>query len=76
MSRITTNVFAPPTSDKDLMELAGYHAYMNYDVRTKLKINDSNYTVLNTKNNGRDQRWGGKAHVSISIPCFKFPPIP
>ncbi|WP_191557769.1 SA1320 family protein [Metabacillus idriensis] len=38
-------------SDKDLVELAGYHAYRSFDVDETITVNGRNYTVVNTKYN-------------------------
>lgn len=42
------NVTSPNTNDKDLVELAGYHAYQKYDVKDKLQVNDKEFYVINT----------------------------
>jgi hypothetical protein len=39
------------TSDKDLVELAGYHAYRGFDVDETITVNGRNYTVVNTNYN-------------------------
>ncbi|MBP3041882.1 hypothetical protein J9303_20915, partial [Bacillaceae bacterium Marseille-Q3522] len=35
--------------DKDLVELAGYHAYLSYNIDDIIPVNVNNYTVIDTR---------------------------
>ncbi|MFC0274542.1 SA1320 family protein [Metabacillus herbersteinensis] len=51
MTSVPTNISANFTNDKDLVELAGYHAYMQFDRDHELLVNDVEYRVLDNKDN-------------------------
>lgn len=50
MTSVSTNI-STTTDDKDLVELAGYHAYLNYKVNNKVNVNGNNYLVIDKVDN-------------------------
>ncbi|ALC87787.1 hypothetical protein AM499_19735 [Bacillus sp. FJAT-22090] len=45
---IINNVTRPNTNDRDLVELAGYHAYQKYEVNDILQVNGKEFYVIHT----------------------------
>ncbi|WP_071461531.1 hypothetical protein [Bacillus massilinigeriensis] len=49
MAVSSLDIRKPSSNHPDLVELAGYHAYLNIKERSQFEVNNTEYTVLNTR---------------------------
>ncbi|SHN24400.1 SA1320 family protein [Gracilibacillus kekensis] len=64
MIKLKKNVTLNNSSDSDLVELAGYQAYIINENTRIITVNDSKYRVLNTK---EDRNTGLNAHTVMNL---------